>query len=111
MRSLCIVLSTLAAIIGLIFIIWGCIHPAKYQKELAKETPTAVRVTQVYTEATYYVIIGIGMVSLGLLVSLIGILITTNNETNLFSRFINFIGMYTTKNKDERLPDHEEQND
>ncbi len=98
----------MAAIIGLIFIIWGCIHPAKYQKELSKETPTAVRVTQIYTEATYYVIVGIGMVSLGLLISLIGILITTNKETNLFSRFINYVFMSSAENEEEHLPDPEE---
>ncbi len=101
----------MTVLIGLIFIIWGCIHPAKYNKELSKETTTAVRVTQVYTEATYYVTVGIGMISLGLLVSLIGLLITTNNETNLFSRLFSFIGMYSIKNDDESQPDQEEQND
>lgn len=109
MRSLCILLSTAIAIIGLIFIIWGCIHPAKYQKELSKESTTAVRVTQVYMEATYYVTVGIAIVSLGLLVSLIGILITTNTETDVYSRFVNFISNYRIKKEEKSLSDHEEQ--
>jgi hypothetical protein len=76
------------SIIGLIFIMRGCIHPSTYQKELSKETTTAVRVTQVYTEATHIVIVGIGIVSLGILTAFIGILICTEEVKNLYLRCI-----------------------
>ena len=33
----------------------GVCHPGKYQVELSKETTTAVRVTQLYAEATHTV--------------------------------------------------------
>lgn len=64
----------------------GCFHPAKYQKELSKKTTTAVRVTQVYTEANHFVIVGIGIVSLGILITFIGTLIGTDEGKNLYSR-------------------------
>ena len=86
MRHLFVSLSILIGIIGIIFIIRGCVHPTKYQKELSKETPTAVRVTQVYTEANHFVIVGIGIVSVGILITFIGILIGTNEWRNLYSR-------------------------
>ena len=42
------------------------------------ENGTAVRVTQVYTEATHSVTIGVGIVSIAVLVAVIGILFFTN---------------------------------
>ena len=75
MRVLFILLSTSMGILGLIFIIRGYRHPSTYQQELTKEVPTAVRVTQVYTEATHFVAIGIGIVSIGILIAFIGSLI------------------------------------
>ena len=88
MRSIFTLLSILASIIGLIFIIRGCAHPAKYQKELSKETTTAVRVTQVYTEATHGVVVGIGIVSFGILIAVMGTLFQIDDWKNLYSRLI-----------------------
>lgn len=86
MRPLFVSLSTLTCILGLIFIMRGHFHPAKYQKELSKKTTTAVRVTQVYTEANHFVIVGIGIVSLGILITFIGTQIDTDEWKNLYSR-------------------------
>ena len=61
--------------IGLFFIFRGWIHPTLYDTELSKENTTAVRVTQIYTEATYRVVLGIGFISLGILTAIIGLLI------------------------------------
>ena len=72
----------------------GCAHPEKYQKELSKETSTAVRVTQIYTEATHLVVVGIGIISLGILVAFIATLIHIDEWKNLYSRLIG----KTTKN-------------
>ncbi|MCE2401220.1 hypothetical protein J4G08_10075 [Candidatus Poribacteria bacterium] len=94
MRPFFVSLSILTSIIGLIFIMRGCVHPAKYQKELSKETPTAVRVTQIYTEATHLVVVGIGVVSLGILIVFIGTLTRIDEWKNLYSRLIG----KTTKN-------------
>lgn len=88
MRSIFTSLSILTSIIGLIFIIRGCVHPAKYQKELSKETSTAVRVTQVYTEATHVVVVGIGIVSFGILIAVVGTLFHVDDWKNLYSRLI-----------------------
>ena len=88
MRSIFTSLSIITSIIGLIFIIRGCVHPAKYQKELSKETATAVRVTQVYTEATHVVVVGIGIVSFGILIAVIGTLIHIDDWKKLYSRLI-----------------------
>lgn len=86
MRTFFVLLSILTCILGLIFIMRGCVHPAKYQKELSKKTTTAVRVTQVYTEATHLVVVGIGIVNLGILIAFIGTLIRTNKWKILYSR-------------------------
>ncbi|MDE0481742.1 MAG: hypothetical protein OXI67_04095 [Candidatus Poribacteria bacterium] len=88
MRSIFTSLSILTSIIGLIFIIRGCVHPAKYHKELSKETSTAVRVTQVYTEATHVVVVGIGIVCFGILIAVIGTLFHVDDWKNLYSRLI-----------------------
>lgn len=86
MRSIFAVTSILISIIGLIFIVRGYVHPSKYKEELSKETPTAVRVTQVYTEATHFVVVGIGIISFGILISVIGMMLNWNEMTNRFSR-------------------------
>ena len=85
MRSILAVASILICIIGLIFIVRGYVHPSKYKEELSKETPTAVRVTQIYTEATHFVVIGIGIMSFGILISVIGMMFDWNEMTNRFS--------------------------
>lgn len=102
MRSIFTSLSILTSIIGLIFIIRGCVHPAKYQKELSKETSTAVRVTQVYTEATHVVVVGIGIVSFGILIAVIGTLFHVDDWKNLYSRLIRKTG------KKQSVPDETE---
>lgn len=43
-----------------------------------EESKTAVQVTQIYTEATYTIIVGIGIISVAVLVAVIGILLHTN---------------------------------
>ncbi len=88
MRITFISLSILTCILGLIFIVKGCNHPSKYEKELSKETPTAVRVTQVYSEATHTVVVGIGFVSLGILFASIGRLIDNREVKQIFLRII-----------------------
>jgi hypothetical protein len=55
---------------------------------LSKKTTTAVRVTQVYTEATHIVVVGIGIVSFGILIAVIGRLIHVDDWKNLYSRLI-----------------------
>ncbi len=84
MRSIIAVSSILISIIGLIFIARGYVHPSKYKEELSKETPTAVRVTQVYTEATHFVVIGIGIISFGILIAVIGMMFNWDNMTDRF---------------------------
>ena len=84
MRSIFAVSSILISIIGLIFIVRGCVHPSKYKEELSKETPTAVRVTQVYTEATHFVVIGIGIISFGILIAVISMMFNWNDMTDRF---------------------------
>ncbi len=77
MRVFFTALSIVIGIIGAVFIIRGAYHPLKYQRVLA-ENGTAVRVTQVYTEATHTITIGVGIVSIAILVAVIGILFFTN---------------------------------
>lgn len=86
MRSFFISLSILTCILGLIFIVRGWTHPTKYQMELSKETTTAVRVTQIYSEATHRVVVGIGFVSLGILVASIGRLIDNEDVRHIFKK-------------------------
>lgn len=83
MRSLFATLSILVSIIGLFFIVRGCHHPDKFRKTLEKEPATAVRVTQIYTEATHRVVVGIGIVSLGIVIAFIGILISPDEVKKL----------------------------
>ena len=64
----------------------GYTHPAKYQIELSKETTTAVRVTQIYSEATHIVVVGIGFVSLGILAASIGRLLSNQEGKTIFER-------------------------
>ena len=96
MRSIFAVSSILISIIGLIFIVWGYVHPSKYKEELSKETPTAVRVTQVYTEATHFVIVGIGIISFGILISAIGMMLNWDDMTIRFSHLLR---------KSKKIPD------
>lgn len=98
MRSIFAVTSILISIIGLIFIVRGYVHPSKYKEELSKETPTAVRVTQVYTEATHFVVVGIGIMSFGILVSVIGMMFNWNEMTNRFSRIFHRSQKITEEN-------------
>lgn len=87
MRPIFTAISVLVGIIGLVFIVRGCIHPNTYKKELSKETTTAVRVTQIYTEATHLVVVGIGIVSFGILISFICIMVSWEKVAELLSRF------------------------
>jgi hypothetical protein len=73
MRVLFATLSIVTGSIGLVFIIQGGNHPSKYQ-EVLSENVSAVQVTQVYTEATHKITVGIGIVSIAVLVAVIGIL-------------------------------------
>jgi len=75
MRPLFATLSIVTGIIGLIFIVRGCNYPAKYQEVLSEEKARAVQVTQVYTEAMHTVTVGVGIVGLGVLISLVGVLL------------------------------------
>ena len=86
MRSFFILLSILTCILGVIFIVRGWTHPTNYQQELSKETTTAVRVTQIYSEATHRVVVGIGFVSLGILVASIGRLIDNEGVRHVFKK-------------------------
>ena len=88
MRSIFTVASILISVIGLIFIVRGCVHPSKYKAELSKETATAVRVTQVYTEATHFVVVGVGIISFGILISFIGMMFNWDELTDRFSRIL-----------------------
>lgn len=81
MRTLFVTLSSVIGFIGLVFIVRGCTHPSKYQKTL-EESKTAAQVTQIYTEATYAIMVGIGIVSLAILIAIIGILLHTNKPLN-----------------------------
>ncbi|MXV76440.1 hypothetical protein F4Z99_19490 [Candidatus Poribacteria bacterium] len=79
MRALFVTLSIVIGFIGLVFIVRGGTHPNRYQGVLA-ESKTAVQVTQIYTEATYTITVGIGIMSVAVLVAVIGILFHTTNE-------------------------------
>ena len=78
MRSILLTLSILLSLIGLFFIFRGWIHPTLYNKELSKENTTAVRVTQVYTEATYQIVLGIGFTSFGIFTAISGFMISSD---------------------------------
>lgn len=74
MRVLFAVLSIITGIIGLVFIVGGIRHPSKYQVVLSADSVSAAQVTQVYTEATHEIVVGIGIVSVAVLVAVVGIL-------------------------------------
>ena len=79
MRTLFVTLSIVIGFIGLTFIVRGGIHPNKYEITLA-ETKSAAQVTQIYTEATYTITVGIGIISAAVLTAVIGILLQTTNR-------------------------------
>ena len=79
MRILFVTLSIVIGFIGFVFIIRGSSHPNKYQKTL-EESKTAAQVTQIYTEATYMITVGIGIISVAVLVAVIGILLRPTNQ-------------------------------
>jgi len=79
MHTLFVTLSIVIGFIGFVFIVLGGIHPNKYQKTL-EESKSAAQVTQIYTEATYTITVGIGMISVAVLVAVIGILFHTTNN-------------------------------
>ncbi len=110
MRPILAVISALIGIIGLVFIVRGCIHPNSYKKELSKENTTAVRVTQVYTEATHFVVTGIGIVSFGILISFISIMVSWEEVTNLLSRLTRRSEKPSNSNKktDDHQPEENE---
>ena len=81
MRILFITLSIVIGLIGFVFVILGGIHPNRYQQTLS-ESNTAAQVTQIYTEATYTITVGIGIISIAVLVAVIGILFQTNKRLN-----------------------------
>ena len=81
MRVLFATLSIVTGVIGLVFIIQGGNHPSKYQ-EVLSENVSAVQVTQVYTEATHKITVGIGIVSIAVLVAVIGILFHASKPLN-----------------------------
>ena len=81
MRVLFATLSIVTGVIGLIFIIQGSNHPSKYQ-EVLSENVSAVQVTQVYTEAMFKIVVGIGIVSIAVLVGVIGILFHASKFLN-----------------------------
>ena len=79
MRTLFVTLSSVIGFIGFIFIMRGGCHPNKYERTLA-ESKSAAQVTQIYTEATYAITVGIGIISVAVLVAVIGILLHTTNK-------------------------------
>ena len=79
MRTLFVTLSIVIGFIGFVFIVRGGIHPNKYQQTL-EESKSAAQVTQIYTEATYTITVGIGIISVAVLVAVIGILLHTTNK-------------------------------
>ena len=79
MRTLFVTLSSVIGFIGFVFILLGSIHPNKYQRTLA-ESKSAAQVTQIYTEATYTITVGIGIISVAVLVAVIGILLHTTSK-------------------------------
>lgn len=74
MRFLFTILSVVIGAIGLFFIVRGVVHPSTYQKTLSEDNPSAVQVTQIYTEATHGIVAGIGIISIAVLVGVVGIL-------------------------------------
>ena len=81
MRTFFAMLSIIIGVVGLTFIIWGGIHPNRYQRTL-EESKSAAQVTQIYTEATYTITVGISIISIAVLVAIIGILYYINRPIN-----------------------------
>ena len=81
MRVLFATLSIVTGVVGFIFILQGGKHPSKYQ-EVLSDRVSAVQVTQVYTEAMYKIVVGIGIVSIAVLVAVIGILFHASKPLN-----------------------------
>ena len=81
MRTLFLTLSAVIGFIGFVFMVLGGLHPSKYQQTLEKSS-SAAQVTQIYTEATYTIMIGIGIISVAVLIAVIGILFHTNRPLN-----------------------------
>jgi uncharacterized membrane protein len=79
MRTLFVTLSSVIGFIGFVFIVLGGIHPNKYERTLA-ESKSAAQVTQIYTEATYTITVGIGIISVAVLIAVIGILLHITNK-------------------------------
>ena len=78
-RAIFGILSIVTSIIGLIFIVRGYNYPDKeYKGLLSHESVSAVQVTQIYTEATHIVVVGIGIVSFAVFIAVIGILLCSN---------------------------------
>ena len=101
MRAFFISLSVLMCVLGLFFILKGYNHPSKYTKELSKEATTAVRVTQVYSEATHSVVVGIGFVSLGILFASMGRLIDNKEVKQIFELIFGRNGDHPEDSQDE----------
>lgn len=81
MRVLFATLSVVTGLVGFVFIIQGGNHPSKY-REVLSDSVSAVQVTQVYTEAMYKIVVGIGIVSIAVLVAVIGILFHASKPLN-----------------------------
>ena len=78
-RAIFGILSIVTSIIGLTFIVRGYNYPDKEYKELlSHESVSAVQVTQIYTEATHIVVVGIGIVGFAVFIAVIGILLCSN---------------------------------
>ncbi len=74
MRLLFALLSIGIGSVGLIVILLGRGHPVQYRETLS-ESASAVQVTQIYTEATHTVTVGIGIVCVAVLIAVVGILL------------------------------------
>lgn len=81
MRVLFATLSVVTGLVGSVFILQGGNHPSKY-REVLSDSVSAVQVTQVYTEAMYKIVVGIGVVSIAVLVAVIGILFHASKPLN-----------------------------
>lgn len=81
MRVLFATLAIATGLVGFVFILQGGNHPSKY-REVLSDSVSAVQVTQVYTEAMYKIVVGIGIVSIAVLVAVIGILFHASKPLN-----------------------------
>jgi hypothetical protein len=81
MRVLFATLAIVTGLVGFVFILQGGNHPSKY-REVLSDSVSAVQVTQVYTEAMYKIVVGIGIVSIAVLVAVIGILFHASKPLN-----------------------------